>query len=243
LLLHDVAKGLPGIRGTTPDGYPNDHRHEKESAIIAETILTRLRYPRPFVQRVRWLVAKHMRFAPMMIYQNNTLLRWIRSEATSGVFRTEKEMTEAFSQLTEVFLADMGATWAGVLQEPVMEEGRRLGEEAVLIARERMPVHTSDLKVRGSEIQELLAQEVACNSKETRKAFSETGVEEKVCAAVQPLQSVQELSSLTVGEAMKYLLARVQSGSISNERDALLQALKRKLEKCNQGFRNKTDKE
>ena len=164
----------------------------------------------------------------MMIYQNNTLLRWIRSEATSGAFRTEKEMTEAFSQLTEVFLADMGATWAGVLQEPVMEEGRRLGEEAVLIARERMPVHTSDLKVRGSEIQELLA---------------ETGVEEKVCAAVQPLQSVQELSSLTVGEAMKYLLARVQSGSIPNERDALLQALKRKLEKRNQGFRNKTDKE
>ena len=243
LLLHDVAKGLPGIRGTTPDGYPNDHGHEKESAIIAETILTRLRYPRPFVQRVRWLVAKHMRFAPMMIYQNNTLLRWIRSEATSGAFRTEKEMTEAFSQLTEVFLADMGATWAGVLQEPVMEEGRRLGEEAVLIARERMPVHTSDLKVRGSEIQELLAQEVACNSKETREAFSETGVEEKECAAVQPLQSVQELSSLTVGEAMKYLLARVQSGSISNERDALLQALKRKLEKRNQGFRNKTDKE
>ena len=68
-------------------------------------------------------------------------------------------------------------------------------------------------------------------------------MEEKVCAAVQPLQSVQELSSLTVGEAMKYLLARVQSGSIPNERDALLQALKRKLEKRNQGFRNKTDKE
>jgi hypothetical protein len=42
---------------------------------------------------------------------------------------------------------------------------------------------------------------------------------------------------------MKYLLARVQSGSIPNERDALLQALERKLEKRNQGFRNKTDKE
>ena len=68
-------------------------------------------------------------------------------------------------------------------------------------------------------------------------------MEEKECAAVEPLQSVQELSSLTVGEAMKYLLARVQSGSIPNERDALLQALKRKLEKRNQGFRNKTDKE
>ena len=193
LLLHDVAKGLPGVRGATPDGYPNDHGHEKESAKMAEAILVRLRYPRPFVRRVSWLVAKHMRFAPMMIHKNNTLLRWIRSEATGGEFRTEKEMAEAFSQLTDVFLADMGATWAGVLQEPVMEEGRRLGEEAVRITRERMPVHTSDLHVRGSEIQ------------------------------VSP--------PLTVGDAMKYLLARVQSGSIPNERGALLQALAKKLEK------------
>ena len=193
LLLHDVAKGLPGVRGATPDGYPNDHGHEKESAKMAEAILVRLRYPRPFVRRVSWLVAKHMRFAPMMIHKNNTLLRWIRSEATGGEFRTEKEMAEAFSQLTDVFLADMGATWAGVLQEPVMEEGRRLGEEAVRIARERMPVHTSDLHVRGSEI--------------------------------------KALPPFTVGDAMKYLLARVQSGSIPNERGALLQALAKKLEK------------
>ncbi len=193
LLLHDVAKGLPGVRGATPDGYPNDHGHEKQSAKMAQVILTRLRYPRPFVRRVSWLVAKHMRFAPMMIHKNNTLLRWIRSEATGGEFRTEKEMAEAFSQLTEVFLADMGATWAGVLQEPVMEEGRRLGEEAVQIAREQMPVHTSDLHVRGSEI--------------------------------------QVLPPLTVGDAMKYLLARVQSGSVPNEKDALLQALGKKLEK------------
>ena len=193
LLLHDVAKGLPGVRGVTPDGYPNDHGHEKESAKMAQAILTRLRYPRPFVRRVSWLVAKHMRFAPMMIHKNNTLLRWIRSEATGGEFRTEKEMAEAFSQLTEVFLADMGATWAGVLQEQVMDEGRRLGEEAVQIAREEMPVHTSDLHLRGSEI--------------------------------------QVLPPLTVGDAMKYLLARVQSGSIPNERGALLQALAKKLEK------------
>lgn len=197
LLLHDVAKGLPGIRGTTPDGYPNDHGHEKESAQMAETIMTRLRYPREFVRRVGWLVAKHMRFAPMMIQKNNTLLHWIRSEAASGTFRTEKDMAEAFAQLTEVFLADMGATWAGVLREPVLEEGRRLGEEAIRIARDEMPVHTSDLKVRGSEIQKIL----------------------------------QPPMLISTGDAMKYLLNRVQSGNIPNEREALLQAMERKLEK------------
>ena len=220
LLLHDVAKGLPGVRGTTPDGYPNDHGHEQKSSEMAETILTRLRYPRPFVRRVRWLVAKHMRFAPMMIHKNNTLLRWIRSEAVGGTFRTEKEMAEAFAQLTEVFLTDMGATWAGVLQEPVMEEGRRLGEEAVRIARDRMPVHTSDLKVSGDEMQKLIERECPVHNRNMDE-------QEETHNNSKPQRTV------STGEAMKYLLARVQSGSIPNERKALLQAMKRKLEKSN----------
>ena len=220
LLMHDVAKGLPGVRGTTPDGYPNDHGHEQKSSEMAETILTRLRYPRPFVRRVRWLVAKHMRFAPMMIHKNNTLLRWIRSEAVGGTFRTEKEMAEAFAQLTEVFLADMGATWAGVLQEPVMEEGRRLGEEAVRIARDRMPVHTSDLKVSGDEMQKLIERECPVHNRNMNE-------QEETHNNSKPQRTV------STGEAMKYLLTRVQSGSIPNERGALLQAMKRKLEKSN----------
>ena len=214
LLLHDVAKGLPGIRGTTPDGYPNDHGHEKESAVMAEAVLTRLRYPRTFVHRVKWLVSSHMRFAPMLIRKNNTLLRWIRSEAVGGSFRTESEMTAAFAQLVEIFLADMGATWAGVLQEPVMQEGRMLGNEAVQIAAEKMPVHTSDLNVRGNEIQEVLER----------------------CVSKKPLQKdkgeyLQQTVTFSVGDAMKYLLARVQSGNIPNERQALLQAIERKAEK------------
>ena len=220
LLMHDVAKGLPGVRGTTPDGYPNDHGHEQKSSEMAETILTRLRYPRPFVRRVRWLVAKHMRFAPMMIHKNNTLLRWIRSEAVGGTFRTEKEMAESFAQLTEVFLTDMGATWAGVLQEPVMEEGRRLGEEAVRIARDRMPVHTSDLKVSGDEMQKLIERECPVHNRNMDE-------QEETHNNSKPQRTV------STGEAMKYLLARVQSGSIPNERKALLQSMKRKLEKSN----------
>ena len=217
LLLHDVAKGLPGIRGTTPDGYPNDHGHEKESAVIAETILTRLRYPHDFVKRVSWLVARHMRFAPMLIRKNNTLLRWIRSEATSGAFRTEAEMAEAFAQLVEIFLADMGATWAGVLQEPVMEEGRRLGEEAIEIAREQMPVHTSDLKVRGGEIQQLLTEIFSNKDKSIAVGKNDA-----------------DLFPVTVGDAMKYLLKRVQNGSLPNDKDALLSAMQGKIARIKQ---------
>ena len=193
---------------------------------MAEAILTRLHYPRPFVRRVSWLVAKHMRFAPMLIHKNNTLLRWIRSEATGGAFRTEKEMGEAFSQLTEVFLADMGATWAGVLQEPVMEEGLRLGEEAVQIAREQMPVHTSDLKVRGSEVQKMIERK--CLQKKPKTNGSDD-LWNKPQETYQ--RNLQPEKVITVGDAMKYLLARVQSGSIPNRREALLRVMSRKLEK------------
>ena len=236
LLLHDVAKGLPGIRGNTPDGYPNDHGHEKESAVMAESILTRLRYPRPFIRQVAWLVSRHMRFAPMLIRKNNTLLRWIRSEAVSGAFRTEAEMAEAFYHLTEIFLADMGATWAGVLQEHVMEEGRRLGNEAVRIAAEQMPVHTSDLKVTGNEIREMLQE--AFSQKSLRKNADEHA-QEKLYGQFKDrnLTDLQAALGISVGDAMKYLLTRVQSGNIPNEREALLSAMTRKLEKL-QGAAN-----
>ena len=155
-LLHDVAKGLPGVRGATPDGYPNDHGHEKASSDMARDILTRLRYPEPFVRRVSWLVAGHMRYAPLLIHKKKTLAHWIRSEANSGNFRTSAEMGEAFTQLGQVFLADMQATWAGVLREPVMEEGRRLSEEVARAAR-KMPVHTSDLQLDGKATGAILA--------------------------------------------------------------------------------------
>lgn len=198
LLLHDVAKGLPGVRGTTPDGYPNDHGHEKASADIARSILTRLRYPEPFVKRVSWLVAEHMRYAPMLLNKHKTLERWIRSEALSGYFRNSAEMGGAFAQLGQIFLADMQATWAGVLREPVMEEGRRLSEEAAFLAKTGMPVHTSDLRLSGGDAVAILAG-------------APSGME------------------WDTGAALHYLLARVQNGTVANQKADLAAALERKL--------------
>lgn len=45
LLLHDVAKGLPGIRKLNKEGQPSDHGHEAESAVMAEAILSRITQP------------------------------------------------------------------------------------------------------------------------------------------------------------------------------------------------------
>lgn len=189
LLLHDVAKGLPGIRRLNKEGQPSDHGHEAESAVMAEVILSRLRYPAPFVQRVVWLVSRHMRFAPMLVTGERTLLRWLRSEAAGGNFKDSHEMTAAFEQMVAVFLADMGATHAGKNTE-LMEEGRALGTAVLELARSKMPVHTKDLAISGHDVLALLEDK----SK--------------------------------IRDAMRYLLQRVQSTNLPNERSALEEAVR-----------------
>ena len=187
--MHDVAKGLPGIRRLNKEGQPSDHGHEAESAVMAEVILSRLRYPAPFVQRVVWLVSRHMRFAPMLVTGERTLLRWLRSEAAGGNFKDSHEMTAAFEQLVAVFLADMGASHAGKNTE-LMEEGRALGTAVLELARSKMPVHTKDLAISGHDVLVLLEDK----SK--------------------------------IRDAMRYLLQRVQSTNLPNERSALEEAVR-----------------
>lgn len=155
MLLHDLGKGMPGIRGTHPDGSPSDHGHEALSAVMAQEVMTRLRYPKDFAKRVVWLVSRHMRFAPMMFTKERTLTRWVRAEAASGEFRTSKDLTEAFSQLKEVFLADMGATHAGNNPQ-LMAEGRELADAVIEIACNKMPVHTADLAINGADLAQII---------------------------------------------------------------------------------------
>lgn len=195
MLLHDLGKGMPGIRGTHPDGSPSDHGHEALSAVMAQEVMTRLRYPKDFAKRVVWLVSRHMRFAPMMFTKERTLTRWVRAEAASGEFRTSKDLTEAFTQLKEVFLADMGATHAGNNQQ-LMAEGHELADAVIEIARNKMPVHTTDLAVNGADLAQIITDS------------AETGI------------------------FLKYLLERVRSGNLPNERTALLEAAKHRQQKA-----------
>lgn len=194
MLLHDLGKGMPGIRGTHPDGSPSDHGHEALSAVMAQEVMTRLRYPKDFAKRVVWLVSRHMRFAPMMFTKERTLTRWVRAEAASGEFRTSKDLTEAFTQLKEVFLADMGATHAGNNPQ-LMAEGRELADAVIEIACNKMPVHTADLAVKGADLAQIITD----------------GAE--------------------TGAFLKYLLERVRSGNLPNERTALLEAAKYRKQK------------
>ncbi|MEG2068283.1 MAG: CCA tRNA nucleotidyltransferase [Acidaminococcaceae bacterium] len=150
MLLHDVGKGLAGVRQLTAAGQPSDHGHEQQSALLAQAILVRLGYKTSFVQRVTWLVSRHMRFAPLLLTGEKSLYHWVRKEAQSGCFRYQWELVEAFTQLVQVFLADMGATQAGKNSE-LMDSGIALGERVLALARQ-MPVHTSDLALTGGAV-------------------------------------------------------------------------------------------
>ena len=198
LLLHDVGKGLPDVRKLNKEGQPSDHGHEAKSAVIATEIMARFRYPEKFSKLIVWLVAEHMRFAPMLITGEKTLLRWVRSEATSGNFRNQKEMTSAYEKLVEIFLADMGATHASKNQK-LMADGRSLGEQVIALAREKMPVATSDLAISGRDLLEIIPQ-------------------------------------AQIKNALPYLLERVQSGNLPNEKEALLSALRKNLAKHKDSF-------
>ena len=157
LALHDLGKGLPHIRIIKPDGQPSDPGHEAQSAKMAEAILQRLGYSEEFVRLVVWLVAQHMRFAPMLLTGEKTLRRWLRHEAVHGPFRTQAQLIAGYKQLTEVFLADMGATHARDNQQ-LMAEGRSLGEQVIAMARSSMPIATQDLDIKGWELLTLVPQ-------------------------------------------------------------------------------------
>ena len=187
LVLHDLGKGLPNVRKLNKEGQPSDPGHEAESAKMSKAILTRLGYNKSFIHLVTWLVAQHMRFAPILLTGERTLLRWMRSEAANSGFRTQAELTQAYSLLVEVFLADMGATHARE-NEQLMAEGRLLGRQVVELVRTRMPVCTKDLAVSGRELLQIIPQ--------------------------------HEIKNI-----LSYLLERVQSGNLPNEKEALLTAV------------------
>ena len=254
MVLHDIGKGLQQVRQVRADGSPSDHGHEAVSAAMTPGILRRFGYAPAFIRRVTWLVAQHMRFAPMLFARKNTIKRWVRGEALSGTFRSQAELVDGYTQLANVFLSDMSATWAGVRREPVVEDGRALTREAIELARTRMPVVTSDLAVRGRDILPLLREAagdvsaMASSSETAASGDSEACGEAVTSAAREKMVAADGLTggaeatgggkragsrqsggNMQVGDALKYLLMRVQMNGLPNEREALLTALETKL--------------
>lgn len=69
-LLHDISKYR--IHETLPDGHFSYHGHEKDSATMARTILTRLKYSNEMIDEVCKLIENHMRIKQMYSYDKDT---------------------------------------------------------------------------------------------------------------------------------------------------------------------------
>ena len=190
-LLHDMGKGLPGIRNINPEGQPTDFGHEAQSATMTVKIMERFRYPSNFSRLVIWLVAQHMRFGPMLHTKDRALLHWVRTEALSGAFRNQEELVHGYTQLVKVFLADMGATNAKNNPQ-IMAEGKLLGQQVIQLAAGQMPIVPNDLDIRGRDLLSLVSQK-------------------------------------QLPATLSYLLHRVQSGNLPNEKNTLLTAVEKNL--------------
>ena len=141
-LLHDVAKGLPGIRGKNKYGGLADRGHDRLGAEMAAAILSRLLLPVSRQKRVVWLVRNHMVALPC---NRAVITRWLKRR--SSFFTSQAELKDAVRQLFTLRYADLAA---GIV-DPAWHKVRGVEElkEEIL---EEVPFYTSELKISGGEV-------------------------------------------------------------------------------------------
>lgn len=185
-LLHDVAKGLDGIRGKK-NGQPTDYGHAERGAEMAEKILLRLGYNKQMAKEVAWLIKEHMGMAPN---PGAKTVRWLRNRATA--FRGKEDFLTGLERLQALLRADDIGT--GREHEVGRDE---LFAEVVRMAKET-PLYTGELMVSGSDLKPIVGAGVA------------------------------------IREQMERLLTRVIGGELLNERDKLIAATEKYVERKKQ---------
>lgn len=141
-LLHDVAKGLPGVRGRNKYGGLADRGHDRVGAQMAAGILSRLRLPVSQRKRVVWLVKNHMVALPA---ERKVLVRWLRRRSRS--FASQAELKEAVHQLFALRRADLAA---GIIA-PAWPKVREVEQELARIFLE-LPFYVAELKISGGDV-------------------------------------------------------------------------------------------
>lgn len=139
-LFHDIAKGLPGIRGKKEGRY-TDYGHDSKGAELAQSILLRWNKKPAFAERVAWLVKTHMKFHFFANTSEGDVEKWLRREALQGPFHRTEELVEAIRQATALSCGDiMGCGHADANTEGT----ESFGEYMAMLAA-AMPVSTKDL--------------------------------------------------------------------------------------------------
>ncbi|MCM0759131.1 MULTISPECIES: CCA tRNA nucleotidyltransferase [Sporomusa] len=100
-LLHDIAKGWPGVRTVNGEGQPSDPGHDKVGAEAAAIILRRLRVERHTTERVVWLIRHHLIFPAVA---EKAVLKWLKRMI--GGFKSQDQFETALWQLFALHEAD-----------------------------------------------------------------------------------------------------------------------------------------
>ncbi len=149
-LLHDIAKGVPGVRALNRRGEWSDYRHEQVGAFMAEEVLKRFRVQPLEAKRVAWLVRRHM-FNPAP--EEPKVIKWLRVLAAD--FRNREDLMEGVLQLLALREADL----KGGKIEPAqrLADNEQLKALVVDIIR-RVPFYPVDLAVDGSAVARYLGE-------------------------------------------------------------------------------------
>jgi len=145
-LLHDVAKGWPGVRTINREGQPSDPGHDKAGANAAAAILARLKVERQVAERVVWLVRQHL---SLPAETHKAVLKWLRRLA--GGFKSRDQLSAA---LTQLFYLNEADRLAGHTQ-PDLAALKAVQAMAERILAE-VPFFPAQLNLSGQQIAALL---------------------------------------------------------------------------------------
>ncbi len=154
-LLHDVAKGLPGIRAVRK-GRLTDYGHDKKGAEMSLEILQRWGRSPDFTRRVAWLVENHMRFHFFANSPDADTEKWVRQMARDKVFPSSAAMAEGILQMTDLCKADI----IGCGRPLSATEGHEAFGRYMADLAKAMPVTHKELRY-DKEVPRLLAPDVA----------------------------------------------------------------------------------
>lgn len=149
-LLHDVAKGIEGVRGINKKGYPNDIDHELVGSKIAYDILIRLGFGKEIAKKVS-LTVKYHGLPLEQIKLDKSYKKIIKK--VSKEFKTPKEVSDFIVSIAEFKTFD---------SHSMVQELRESCLETYEIAKveypkrvTQFPLYFHQLGVTGKDIAEL----------------------------------------------------------------------------------------
>ena len=140
-LLHDVGKGMPGVR-RIKDGKYTDYGHDLKGAEMAAEIFRRWRFPAAFAKGVVWLVENHMRYHYFANVPEANVEKWLRQLARGKQFSSSADMKEGIGELTALCNADI----IGCGKDENATEGHSSFGKYMEELCQMMPVSAKDLR-------------------------------------------------------------------------------------------------